>query len=354
MTRKHPLTRRLRLLPAALAAVASLGTAPLAGATPRGDHARVSAAGYTLKRATIDGVSFSYAEGPDNGPPLVLLHAQFLDWFSYYRVLPALAKSYHVFDIDYPGHGATRTAPDYPMNANRIGKDLGLFIQRKIGKPVYISGNSSGGLLAVWLAANRPGLIRAALLEDPPLFASEYPAIKKTVAYRAFRTSATALKDHPKDFLRYWIHRNAPFFRNNIGPGTPFLLSKAVGIYQSRHPGQPVELGLLPNPTVRMLVRGLSEYDPRFGAAFYDGTWNKGFDQAAALARIRCPVLLMQADVKYLKDGTLDAAMSTVQAKRAMSLLRHGTYLKVNATHVVNLDKPGVFLSAVNTAFGAK
>lgn len=68
-------------------------------------HQNVAAAGYAARTAQVNGVTLSYMEGPDDGPPLVLLHAQLLDWFSYGRVMPALAQSFHVFVVDYPGHG---------------------------------------------------------------------------------------------------------------------------------------------------------------------------------------------------------------------------------------------------------
>ncbi|WP_226911346.1 alpha/beta fold hydrolase [Gallaecimonas mangrovi] len=318
-------------------------------------HAKVKEAGYVEKTAKVNNITLSYAEGPNNGPPLVLLHAQFLDWFSYSRVLPALAKSFHVYDIDYPGHGKTVTPANYPMTANQIGSDLSDFISKDIGQAVYISGNSSGGLLATWLAANRPQQIKAALLEDPPLFSSEYPAIKKTIAYRAFKTSYTAVKDdHPDNFILYWVQKNAAFFRNNIGPGTPYFLSQAITTYHRNHPGQPVELGRVKNDTIRMMLRGLDQYDPRFGAAFYDGSWNKGFDQGKALAKIQCPVLLMQADYSYKPGGILDGAMSKEDAQAAMALLKHGTYQKVDATHVVNLDKPQLFIEAIEHFFLGK
>lgn len=314
-------------------------------------HARVAAAGYVARTVQVNRVTLSYVEGPDNGPPLVLLHAQHLDWFSYSRVLPALAKSFHVYDIDYPGHGKTVTPADYPMTANKIGADLADFIERQIGKPVFITGNSSGGLLATWLAANRPHLIKAALLEDPPLFASEYPRIQRTIADRSFATSDQAVRDHSGDFLLYWIHATAPFFEKHVGPGTPFLLTQAVKTYRRAHPGRPIEIGLLHNDTVRLLVRGLDEYDPRFGAAFHDGSWNQGFDHAAALARISCPTLLMQANTSTLPDGTLDGAMSLQDAARATALLRRGHYVKVDASHVVNLDKPDEFIRILEHFF---
>lgn len=314
-------------------------------------ESRVAEAGYVHKTAHINQISLSYVEGPDNGPPLVLLHAQLLDWFSYSRVLPVLSRSFHVFAVDYPGHGQTRTPANYPMTASQIGADLGLFIKEQIGKPVYLSGNSSGGLLAVWLAANRPELVKAVVLEDPPLFSSEYPRIKQTIADRAFKTSHAAMQDHPKDFLLYWIHSNSLFFSRHIGPGTPFLLSGAVRVYRWANPHKPVDIGLLGNDTVRMLVRGLDQYDPRFGAAFYEGTWNQGFDHAEALRKITCPTLLLQANSAILPDGTLDGAMSKADADHAMSLLRHGQYLKVDASHVINLDKPDIFISTLEAFF---
>ena len=307
-------------------------------------HVKVAAAGYGEKTADINGVTLSYVEGPNNGLPLILLHAQLLDWFSYSRVLPELAKTYHVFVIDYPGHGQTITPVEYPMTANRIGADLAEFIETRIRQPVYVTGNSSGGLLATWLATNRPDLVKAVVLEDPPLFSAEYPRIKQTIADRAFKTSYTAAtRDHPKDFLLYWIEGNAGFFRKNIGPGIPTLLTAAVRAYRWTHPGKSPEIGLLPNATVRMLVRGLDQYDPRFGAAFYDGSWNRDFDHATALQRITCPVLILQANTATLPDGTLNGAMSEEESKRAASLLKNGRLLKVDASHVINLDKPALF-----------
>lgn len=314
-------------------------------------QAQVAAAGYVEKTAQLHQVKLSYVEGPSNGPPLVLLHAQHMDWFSYSRVLPALARSFHVFDVDYPGHGKTTTPADYPMTANRIGTDLAEFIESHIGEPVFITGNSSGGLLATWLAAHRPELIKAALLEDPPLFSAEYPRIKQTIADRSFATSQRAVQDRTPDFLLYWIHDNAPFFQKNVGPGTPFLLTEAIKAYRRTNPGKPVEIGLLPNDTVRLLVRGLDEYDPRFGAAFHDGSWNQGFDHADTLRKIACPTLLLQANSSTRSDGTLVGAMTPEDAARAMSLLKNGKFVRVDASHVVHLDKPQEFITLLEGFF---
>ena len=98
------------------------------------------------------------------------------------------------------------------MTANRIGADLATFIETMIGEPAYVTGNSSGGLLTAWLAANRPELVRAIVLEDSPLFAAEYPRIKTTIPYRSFATCSDAVRDGVDDFLPYWIHSSRAFF----------------------------------------------------------------------------------------------------------------------------------------------
>lgn len=360
MSTPHRISRRHVLA----AGAAALGAGVLAGVpgsgraqadTLGGDtywHARVDLAGYRAKTARIGEVDFSYREGPANGPALLLLHAQQMDWFSYSRVLPALAASFHVFDVDYQGHGTTTTPADYPMNANRIGADLAAFAESVIGRPAYVTGNSSGGLLTAWLAANRPDLVTAAVLEDPPLFASEYPRIMKTIAYRDFASSTKAVQQHVKDFLLFWISDNEEFITENIGQGAVLVLTEAIKAKRLLRPGEPVELALVPDDTVRLFLRGMDhQYDPRFGAAFYDGSWNAGFDHATALAKISVPTMLIHANYSWVDGDILYGAMDQDDADKAMSCLPDGIHKRVDATHVTHLDKPQEFVDTLTGFF---
>ncbi len=312
---------------------------------------KILQAGYIEKSVLVNQVTFSYVEGPDNGAPLVLLHAQHMDWFSYSRVLPELSRYFHVFNIDYPGHGTTRSPDNYPMNASQIGNDLGDFIKQVIGHPVYITGNSSGGLLTTWLGANRQEMVKAILLEDPPLFSAEYPRIQQTIANRSFKTSYNFVKENGTDFLLYWIKSNSIFFDNYIFKGSANILEKTIKFFRFLNPKMPIEISVIPNDTVRLFIRGLDKYDARFGAAFYDGTWNKGFDHTDVIRRIRCPVLLLHANHRILGDGTLDGAMSDEEANKVMSLLRNGKHIRINASHVVHLDKPDDFMKIIKSFF---
>lgn len=99
----------------------------------------------------------------------------------------------------------------------------------------------------------------------------------------------------------------------------------------------------------RLLLRGMDQFDPRFGAAFHDGSWNEGFDHAEALATITCPALLLQAKFSVLSDGTLDGAMTEEDADKAMAMLHRGTYRQVEATHVIHLADPTLYVELAGT-----
>ncbi len=312
-------------------------------------HMKVSAAGIIEKNAQIGPVTINYAEGPDNGPALLLLHAQHMDWFSYSRVLPELSKSFHIYAVSYHGHGKTEAPAEY-MDAAHIGTDLAAFLETVIEEPVFATGNSSGGLLTAWLAANRPDLVKAILLEDPPLFTAEYPRSKTTVAYRTFTTCHAYLEGDNGDFLIYWLTANKDFLKKHAGPDSLNLMISSIQKYREANPGLPVELNFLPD-ILRLFVRGIDRYDPRFGDAFHDGRWNNGFSHAEALQRITCPALLLHANFEILEDGTLNGAMDRNDADRVMSLLANGTYVKINAQHTVHIDKPEEFIKLIKSFF---
>ncbi len=341
----------IRVISIAIGGLGSLffaGCAPLDTSYRDPWHKKVAAAGMVEKNVAIGPVTLNYAEGPDNGPALLLLHAQHMDWYEYSRVLPELSKSFHVFAVSYHGHGKT-VAPEEYMDATHIGNDLATFIETVIGEPAFVTGNSSGGLLTTWLAANKPELVRAILLEDPPLFTAEYPRSKSTVAYRTFTTAHNFLQGDNSDFLLYWLDSNKGFIAKRAGPKAMDLIVSSIKQYRAANPGQPVELNFLPD-ILRLFIRDIDQYDPHFGDAFYDGRWNKDFDHAEALQRIQCPVLLLHANFEILEDGTLNGAMDQDDADRAGSLIKNCTYVKIKAEHTVNIDKPKEFI-ALTTSF---
>ena len=306
--------------------------------------AKVWAAGFKEKTFTTDGTTINYVEGPDNGLPLLLIHGQFVDWESYQLVLPELSQHFHVFAVDCEGHGKSSKNPDR-YNVQAMGMDLDAFIQQVIGRPAIVSGQSSGGLLALWLAANSPQNVLGIVLEDPPLFSSEYPRIKQTFAWDTATTAHDFLQQSSeKYYLDYYILHSQmwSYFPKGFQKG----LYNWDQFYRSVRPGSPVQFFFVPL-SLREIFTGLQMYDPRFGLAFYDGSWNKDFDHAEALAQVKCPAILIHANWYDDKNGILIGAMDANDANRANSLMPNSKLETVNSGHDVHVEDPSAFIKIV-------
>ena len=79
-------------------------------------------------------------------------------------MLPALAKSFHVIVVEHRGHGTSDWAADGRYRVVDYADDVIVLLERMNLGPVFISGNSLGGLIALNVAARRPGLVRAIAL----------------------------------------------------------------------------------------------------------------------------------------------------------------------------------------------
>ena len=298
--------------------------------------ARVWQASYVEKTFTTGGTIINYVEGPDNGLPLLLIHGQLVQWESYQLVLPELAEHFHVFAVDCHGHGKSSHDPS-KYNAGSIGTDLVAFIEQVIGEPAIVSGNSSGGLLAVWLAANSSHNVLGVVLEDPPLFSSEYPRIKETAAWDTMETAHEFLMQTEEDEYLYYYLWNSGMMAL-LGDGREGIKNWSQA-YQEKHPGELIEVFFFPL-SIRMGTRGLQRYDPYFGQAFYDGSWNKDFDHAEALAKVKCPAVLMHANWFIDKNGILMGAMSGEDADRAISLMSNAHLERVDSGHGTHIEHP--------------
>ncbi|MCO1657236.1 alpha/beta fold hydrolase [Pseudonocardia humida] len=307
------------------------------------DAARVERAGFVERRVEVGGTAMNYAEGPDNGPPLLLVHGQLTDWRSWSRVLPGLAQRFHVFAVDCPGHGASDRLPG-GYTAEALVAGTAGFVRQVIGEPVVVVGHSSGGLVAAGLAADAPDLVRAAVLEDPPLFSSVLPRARHTFNHVDLASTAHGfLRSGRTDFTSYYIAHTAVW--DLFGPGGANLRERALERRAAR-PDEPLSLWMLP-PTVNEPYRAMPEYDPRFGEAFFDGSFHRGFDHAVVLRRITAPVVLVHASWSYDANGVLLAAMDADDARRARSLLRDVEFHEVDTGHGFHVEDPERFLDLV-------
>jgi len=299
-------------------------------------------AGFVEKQVTLeDGTVLNYAEGSPNGLPLFLIHGQMATWQIYKKVLPQLSAYYHIYAIDCHGHGKSGKNPE-KYRAQAMGEDFVWFIENVIGEPAVVSGHSSGGLLAAWLAANSPENVLGVVLEDPPFFSSEAGRCEKTFAWiDSFVPCHTFLEqDETDDFTLYYIENC--YWINFFGEGKEGIIKSAVS-YRKEHPDERLEISYLP-PSINNSFYYMETYDPRFGDAFYDCSWMENFNHAETLSKINCPSVLIHASWQYDDKGVLLAAMSGDDAERAHSLIENNVLIDVVSGHCVNDEKPEVFV----------
>ena len=103
--------------------------------------------------------------GRDGTPPVVLIHGWAASgrWFD--NLTPLLAARYRVYRVDLLGHGGSEKPKDgYTMEeqADRVAAAL----ERLRVKRALVAGHSTGGEVAIALAARHPQLARALAVID--------------------------------------------------------------------------------------------------------------------------------------------------------------------------------------------
>jgi pimeloyl-ACP methyl ester carboxylesterase len=116
-----------------------------------------------------NGITLNVTEdGDPAAPPLLLLHGITSFGGTWDWIVPELAERFRVLRLDFRGHGASARTPDAYGSRGYVSDAIAVCDQ-VIGQPCIVMGHSLGGATAAIMMQQRPELIRAAILEDPPL-----------------------------------------------------------------------------------------------------------------------------------------------------------------------------------------
>lgn len=83
------------------------------------------------------------------GPPLVLVHGLMTSSYSWRFVMEPLAEHYRVLMPDLVGAGATDKPIDLVYSVANVARFLAAYVRAVTAEPVYLVGNSLGGLCSV-------------------------------------------------------------------------------------------------------------------------------------------------------------------------------------------------------------
>lgn len=237
--------------------------------------------------------------GSADRPALLLIPGQTESWWGFEKAIALLEPHFQVFAVDLRGQGrTTRTPGRYSLNT--MGNDLVRFIALAIGRPVIVSGNSSGGVLAAWLSAfAMPGQIRGVHCEDAPFFASEVsPRYGHSI-----RQSAGPIFELMSRYIGdQW----------SIGDWAGLQAARAKDAHPANRflsmAGEPAQM--------------FKEYDPEWGRAFVTGTVAQNCAHDRMLAQVRTPVLFTH-HMRAIDPttGGLIGAISDFQVEKVQELV---------------------------------
>jgi pimeloyl-ACP methyl ester carboxylesterase len=255
---------------------------------------------YKERMIDLGEVRMNYVvAGSSEKPALLLIPGQTESWWGFERAISLLESRFQVFAVDLRGQGrSTRTPGRYSLN--NMGNDLVRFIALAIGRPVFVSGNSSGGVLAAWLSAYAmPGQIRGVHCEDAPFFTSELnPKYGHSIRQSAgpiFELICRYIGDQ-------W----------SIGDFEGLRAAQA----KDPHPANQF-LSQIPEP-----MQNFREYDPEWARAFDEGTVALNCPHEKMLAQLRTPVLFTH-HMRFIDpvSGALIGAISDFQVEKVRELV---------------------------------
>jgi pimeloyl-ACP methyl ester carboxylesterase len=257
-------------------------------------------------------IRMNYAvAGDPSSPPLLLIPGQTESWWGYEAVMGLLAERFHVHAVDLRGQGRSTWTPGR-YTIDLFGADLVRFVDLVIGRPTFVSGLSSGGVLSAWLSAfAKPGQVRAALWEDPPLFACEVaPAIGQGIRQAIgplFACWHRYLGDQ-------WSVGDWEGALRAMPRELPPALLRGLAAMMPRD-----DDGAAPDAGVPQNIR---EYDPEWARAFVTGVATSSCDHESMLAHVRVPVLFTHHFRSVdAATGRLVGASSDDQARRAREIV---------------------------------
>jgi pimeloyl-ACP methyl ester carboxylesterase len=268
-----------------------------------------------------------YLDFGGTGPPLLMVHGLGGSALNWMAVGPEIAEDYHPMAIDLAGFGQTplfRRLAAVGANAELVHE----FIEKVIGEPAVIMGNSMGGHIALLEAAAHPASVTAAILVDPAI-----PGVHVTRPEPAMLGVMAGLT--VPGLAEILLDRRARV----LGPAG--LVHETLSIVcadPSRVPAEVVEAHV-------QLMRERDRLGRQAGRAFLQASRSIGLRMAdprfwTQVAKVRAPTLVIH--------GSLDRLIP-LAAARELVRRRPDWTLEVleGVGHVPMMETPDLFMKAL-------
>ncbi len=209
-----------------------------------------------------------------DAPTLLLIHgfaANKDHWVRFARFVP---ESFRIVALDLTGHGENEPDTTTTYSISNQTERVSVFIERVVGGPVYVVGNSMGGLIAVALALDYPDLIQTLSLLNPAGLVSPEPSELDLAVARGQNLLIPTTRDEYDAFTSIAFGDNPPN---------------------------------LPWPTASVITRQYAERAPLYRKIWSDIRSEDG-QVETRLPALDLPTLIIWGD----QDGVLDVSAASV------------------------------------------
>lgn len=244
-------------------------------------------------RHNTGNVELAYSEWLGESPPVVFLHgitSGRITWLP--RI--ELRGVQRAYAFDARGHGDSGRTDSYRWT--ELGADAVSFLEGVCGEPAILVGHSLGAMISIYVAAERPDLVRTAFLIDPPLYA------------------------------QYGLRDERPEFeRRRALAGKPFDELVAAGMPANQ-------------------AATISRLDGNALTYVLDGPAFEGWDIDTLLRRMECPVLLEHGE-RGVGAGVAASAIYEGELDRAVPLIKDCTVVQIKGSgHIPMVQQPEEFM----------
>jgi pimeloyl-ACP methyl ester carboxylesterase len=222
--------------------------------------------GFTDHTVNTGEVEIGYSVGPDNGPALLLLHGVTSRRDGFVEVIGVLSANHRVITMDQRGHGYSGHTPGHYTREDHA-RDIRYVLDNVCREKTVVWGHSMGGGNAVAMASEQPELLKALMLEDPALFGGARPRPQSLNPSPTMNTFKTHL-----ELIEAGL---------SVAEMAPKL--------QAASPNQPEYFAA-------WKAECLLQMDTDILRSVVEGRARGWADPVESLARIKCPVLVAQAD----------------------------------------------------------
>lgn len=229
---------------------------------------------YTEHRSS-GSPSLRFIQSDSPRPTLLLLHGVTRCAEDFKPIFDLLAPHWRIVALDHRGHGGSERAASYLVAD--FAADAVRFVREEIAAPVCIFGHSLGAMVAAAVAAELPQLVCGVVLADPPFHTMGQHIHASVWQAQFLGTREIARRGGTVDEITDALADiRLPF---------PGGISKRLGELRDR-------------ASLVWSAECARQLDPEVLTPVVEGHWLTGYDELAIAVRIRCPVLLLQADLR--------------------------------------------------------